>query len=258
MSVLIKVRCTQEHLNFIRKPPLAAGDVQATRIEWTFCDAWRGHIKTALFSRKKRGGKIFPVILKNDECLVPKEVLADRGKFYFSVVGDGDGKRLTSNTLEYEVNPSLATGEIFPSDPTPDIYSQIMSIINTKADNIVYNDEDSTIQLVANGICIGDKVAVSAGGGGVSGITKIEINAEGELVATYADGEFQIVGKVQADCNCPGIYVPSKVGDKLIFTLQDAAPSDRIEIDVDQTNEWSGIPNEADGQLTNYVWEPME
>lgn len=254
MSVLIKIRCTQEVLNFIRKPPLAAGDVQATRIEWTFCDAWKGYIKTALFSRKKKGGKIIPMILENNCCTVPREVLADRGKFYISVIGDRDGIRLTSNTLEYEVNPSLVVGEIMPSDPTPDVYAQIMNLLNKKADNITFNAEDSTIQLSANNMPIGDKIKVSTSGGSGNsiGIVKLEVNENGELIATYSDGTIDNIGKVGV---CPGVYVPSKEGDKLIFTLQDNATEDKIEIDIDPNNEWSGI---NDATETNYVWDTIE
>ena len=127
MSVLVKIRCTQESLNFIRKPPLAAGDVQATRVQFVFCDSWKGFMKTAIFARKNE--KPYYMILKNDECTIPKEVLALRGTFYISVIGDRDGVRLTSDRLTYNINPSLATEDALPAEPTPDVYAQIMNIL---------------------------------------------------------------------------------------------------------------------------------
>lgn len=249
-SVLIKIRCTQQNLNFIRKPPLAAGDKNATKIEWVFCNIWKGYAKTALFSCKKTGGKVIPMIVENNICVVPPEVLKRRGKFYVSVRGDKDGMILTSNTLEYEIGPSLVIGEIIPTDTTPDIYNQLVSLINKKADNITFNAEDSTIQLSANGALIGDKIKVSANGN--NSITKLEVNENGELVATYTDGTTDNIGKVGSDC--PGIYVPSITENGILtFSLQDKPSEENVQYDLNPHDDWNTI----DGS-TQYIWEVLE
>ena len=253
MSVLVKIRCTQERLNFIRKPPLAAGDVQATRIQWTFCDAWRGYMKTALFSRKKKGGKIFPMIIQNDECLIPREVLNDRGRFYISVIGDKDGIRLTSNMLEYEVNPSLAASEILPSDPTPDVYAQIMNMLNRKADNITYDSEDSTIQLVANDMPIGDKIKVSTNGGNGVGITNVLIDENGDLIVVFDNGTQQNAGRAKGKDGA--VYVPHLDAYKVLtFTIEEEPAGVPDPCDLNPHDEWSTPEDEG---KTQYIWETL-
>lgn len=253
-SVLIKIRCTQKNLNFIRKPPLAAGDKNATKIEWVFCDIWKGYTKTALFSNKKKDGKIVPMIIENDICIVPPEVLKTRGKFYVSVRGDKDGITLTSNTLEYEIGPSLAVGEITPSGTTPDIYNQLVSLINKKADNITFNAEDSTIQLSASGALIGDKIKVNTSGGEGVGITNVAINDNGDLLVTFDDGTQQNAGRARGKDGV--VYIPHVDEYKVLtFTIEEKPKEVPPAVDLQPSDEWS-TPEE--NGVTPYIWKTLD
>ena len=253
-SVLIKIRCTQKSLNFIRKPPLAAGDKNATKIEWTFCDIWKGYTKTALFSCKKNGGKVVPTIIENDICVVPPEVLKQRGKFYVSVRGDKDGITLTSNTLEYEIGPSLAVGEITPSDTTSDIYNQLISLINKKADNITFNIEDSTIQLSANGVLVGDKIKVSTSSGEDISVSNVIIDNNGDLIITFNNGTQQNAGQVRGKDGV--VYVPHIDEYKVLtFTIEEEAKEIPPAIDLQPSDEWS-TPEE--NSVTPYIWKALD
>lgn len=124
---------------------------------------------------------------------------------------------------------------------------------DTKADNIKYNAENNTLRLTANGEDIGDEVVINTGDGtSTNAIQQILLNDSGELVAVYGDGTEDVVGKV--DSNCPGIYVPNLVNDKLTFTLQENASDETIVLDIDPTNEWT---NPEDAGTTTYVWESI-
>jgi len=127
--------------------------------------------------------------------------------------------------------------------------SQILD--DTKADNIKYDTTDSTIQLVANGMPIGDKIVIStAGQPSVNAIQKMLLSDDGRLIAIYSDGTEELVGKV--DNKCPGVYIPSLAApDKLTFTLQQEATEQQIVIDIDRSNEWN-----TEGS-TNYIWETL-
>jgi hypothetical protein len=56
--------------------------------------------------------------------------------------------------------------------------------------------------------------------------------------------------------NVSPVYVPEVTkNNTLIFTLQDEIKDERLEFDIDRTNDW----NETDGTVgSNYVWEPMQ
>lgn len=124
-----------------------------------------------------------------------------------------------------------------------------------KADNITYNKNDNTIQLMANGKLIGDEITIDVSGAtSINAIKKIEINSDGIMVATYTNGTTETVGKVSSD-ECVGVYVPSLVApDKLTFTLQDEPGDPEIVIDIDRSNEWS---TENTANSTNYIWETL-
>lgn len=125
-------------------------------------------------------------------------------------------------------------------------------IFENKADNIIYNESDSTIQLTANGSPIGNKVTISASG--MNAIQKILLDKDGNLVAIYTDESEEVIGKVNGT-DCVGVYVPSLVEpDKLTFTLQKEPNASQIVVDIDRTNEW-GTPDNMG--VTSYVWEQL-
>ena len=122
-------------------------------------------------------------------------------------------------------------------------------IYTNKADNLVYNAENNTLQLSSNGVLVGNQVVLNINGDVTNTIQKILIDDSGTLIAIYNDGSQESVGKIN-NSNCVGVYVPKLVHDKLTFTLQDAATDKEIVIDIDPTNEWI----EGEG-MTNYIWE---
>ena len=124
----------------------------------------------------------------------------------------------------------------------------IAALDMTKADNIVYNEDEHYIQLIANGQPIGNKIELNVMDYSSNAIQKILIDDSGNLIAIYNNGSQENIGKIN-DSNCVGVYVPSLVHDKLTFTLQDSATDKEIIIDIDPTNEW------IDEGTTNYIWE---
>ena len=120
----------------------------------------------------------------------------------------------------------------------------------TKADNIVFDKETKTLQLTANDKAIGNAITLD---GLCEGIIALIIDNDSNLIAFYADGREEIIGKTISAC--AGIYIPSLVGDQLTFTLSDKATDDVISIDIDRTNEWTEVD---DGSTeSNYIWEEL-
>lgn len=105
-------------------------------------DEWNGTIKTAYF-RNEKTGEIISQILQNDECMIPHEVLKDEGCVSFSVVGEKEDYRITSNAVSFFNHPTVYGGE--PSDPTPTEYEQIiaLSLETMKIAQQVREDADS-------------------------------------------------------------------------------------------------------------------
>ena len=91
-------------------------------------DEWNGADKTAVF-QNKNGKNIIDMLLDNDMCVVPWEVVDKNGKVTVSVYGTVDGRRITTDTAEFKINPTIYGGSA-TQEPTPDIYQQILERIN--------------------------------------------------------------------------------------------------------------------------------
>lgn len=121
---------------------------------------------------------------------------------------------------------------------------------DTKADNIVFDKDTNTLQLTARGNAIGNRIVLN---GNSDGIIAIHIDDNGDLVAVYADGRREIIGKVGSEC--AGIYVPSMEEDVMTFTLSDKATEPVLNFDLDKSNNWSEI---EDGTVvSNYIWKEL-
>lgn len=124
----IKASVADQVLKITSAPPLASGGVNETHVEFTFCEKWEGFEKTALFYREE-GQYYYSVLDENDVCIVPWEVYDTAGTFYFSVFGNKDGVRRTANTVKYKVTKGLPEEGAIPSDPTPEVYEQLATMV---------------------------------------------------------------------------------------------------------------------------------
>lgn len=125
----IYINCTDQVLNATARPHIASGGVNEDRIQFTFCDLWAGYIKTAVFYREE--DEVYHVLLdENDTSIIPHEVLKDPGVLHVGVFGIKDNVTRTSFMLRYLVGEGAITEATAVSDPTPDIYAQIMSRLN--------------------------------------------------------------------------------------------------------------------------------
>ena len=129
MYTLIDVSCTDQELVVTDAPPvIASGDVQTDKVRFEFCSKWDGMAKTAVFYRDGVS-PINVLVDSNNECIIPQEVLKDEGTFWFGVMGVKDGKVKTSEVLKYKVKKGAVTTGTAVPDPTPDIYAQLITLI---------------------------------------------------------------------------------------------------------------------------------
>ena len=128
----------------------------------------------------------------------------------------------------------------------------IETAIENKADNIIFNPEDSTIQLSANGVPVGDKIVVNTNTGAV--VTNAGISSDNELILTFSDGTIKNLGSVMG--NDGAVYVPHISAQKILtFTIEEEPGEIPEPVDLNPNDEWSEI--EGDGVVTDYIWEQM-
>lgn len=125
---IIKVNCTDQVLAFENTPVIASGGMEENFIQFSFCSQWNGFVRTAVFWRNEK--EIYGQVLDaSDSCEVPPEVTADEGVVYFGVYGVNlDHHQRTSNVLTYRIEKGAITTDVKPSEPTPDIYNQLLAM----------------------------------------------------------------------------------------------------------------------------------
>lgn len=172
-----------------------------------------------------------PVIAKSGECVLHIQESKDMDEY----LGD------RQVTALYQLQKQLDDG-----------FAAIDMILAEKADSILFNPDDSTLQLTANGAPIGEKVFVSASSG--AGIDDMKITVDGELLVFFDDGSVKNLGRVVGEDGV--VYVPHIDAHKVLtFTIEKGAGTVPDPVDLNPNDEWSGID---DGSVvTDYVWESM-
>lgn len=143
----IRVKVTDQNFIFTESPNIYSGDVNTDHIHFTFDETWDGFTKTAVFYRDLETQ--YYQILTDDECVIPHEVLEEDGKIFIGVFGTKNDQVLTSEVLFYEIGKGVLTETLQPSDPTPDIWTQILSdyseilteVKGIRSDNATFKQE---------------------------------------------------------------------------------------------------------------------
>ena len=136
MSV-IKAKVTDQLLKITEAPVVASGGVNEIKVEFDFCEKWDGFAKTAIFYQDETE-IYYALVNENDVCIVPWEVCYADGTFNFTVFGEKGDVRRTSTTVRYKVRKGIMTENMMPSDPSPEIYDQILADL---ARMRAYNEE---------------------------------------------------------------------------------------------------------------------
>lgn len=144
---IINIRCIDQTLTVTNAPLISSGNIQTDSLKFEFCPMWDGYLKTAIFYRSE--SEVYAVLVdENSEAIVPKEVLQNEGYFYFGVHGVSGDKVKTSQVLRYRVVKGAISDEVLIPDPTPDIYAQIMKMIEDAGILIYYATEEQISQLL--------------------------------------------------------------------------------------------------------------
>ena len=126
MDTIIKVKCIDQTLTLINSPVIASGGLNENKLECEFCEKWDGFSKTAVFYQDKKN-VYYSVLDENDTCIIPKEATASKGTMFFGIFGSKGDVTRTSEILRYKIDEGAITEDLKPSDPTPDIYEQILA-----------------------------------------------------------------------------------------------------------------------------------
>ena len=108
----IKLKVVDENIEFISTPPVYSSDVNTISTLFEFGDNWEGFTKTAIFYREIKTP--YQVVMKDDECLIPYEVMTEEGRIYLGVFGVKDDKVKTSEVVYFDIGKGVMTHGAIP------------------------------------------------------------------------------------------------------------------------------------------------
>ena len=125
----ITAEVRERELRLTSIPMMPSGSRNHLWIRITFDSEWEGTTKTLVAYRDLSKPYHVPLGL-DDMALIPHEVLAKHGVVYLGVFGVAGDQRVTSTIVRYGVNEGALTEGLQPSDPTPEMWDQLISAVN--------------------------------------------------------------------------------------------------------------------------------
>ena len=105
-------------------PKIACNNINTVRLHVDFDSAWTNYsARSAVFYTDKDPTRYEVIFSGEGNCLVPPEVLTEKGKLFISVKGMSGEAVKTSTLLEYKV--LAGTPSMIISDPTGSVYRQL-------------------------------------------------------------------------------------------------------------------------------------
>lgn len=144
MYTLITARCIDQTLQITHVPRIASGGENEVRIDVSFDSMWDGMGKTAIFYHEEK--QVYHVVMVNDSCVIPREVLTEPGHLYFGLIGVDGASVRTTEVVVLEVAQGSITG-LSPLEPLPDVYKQVLSeytLLAGRVNNLTTMAEGST------------------------------------------------------------------------------------------------------------------
>lgn len=129
MNTIINVECVDQELIITNSPTLASGGICENIVSFKFCNKWDGFSKTAVFYQNEKN-VYYALINDQNECEVPHEVTMNEGTLHLGVFGVNGDARRTSKVDKIRIHKGAWNKDMHPSDPTPDIYTQLQSEMN--------------------------------------------------------------------------------------------------------------------------------
>ena len=131
----IKLKTLDQRLTVVQQPVLASGDVGTVHVEYELDSYWEGYTPSGTFYTGKQPENIYEQPLVGGVCVVPWEVLQEDGVLYIGLRGvDQAGRVKTAAPVRYRIEKGSPCGAGTTSEPTPDVYQQILAVAGAAYD----------------------------------------------------------------------------------------------------------------------------
>jgi hypothetical protein len=123
-------------------------------------------------------------------------------------------------------------------------------LYETKADNIMRNEEENYVQLTANGNPIGDRITFVNNEG--CSVVDVKIDENNNLIVTLSDGRIIDAGHIDGGDGVT--FIPHISDDNILSWTNDGGLENPKPVDLNPHDEWIEL-NQGPETPTEYKWE---
>ena len=139
--VLLKIAVKDDKLIKVRDRLMIEDTINGIKCHFEFRSDWSNLKPTVVFAR----GHVYPAtpnpqtisasLDNNNECIVPPEIVSEKGEFSIGSFGENETTRIVTDWLYYKTKLGCYDAGIAPNPPTPSMYDQILGALNNKSEN---------------------------------------------------------------------------------------------------------------------------
>lgn len=169
-------------------------------------------------------------------CKIPSELLQIGGILNAHAYMPGMTTKVVKFAIQQRPMPSdyITDQDDSLEDRLAQIYAMLENLKGSKADDIHYNEESNSIQLVANGELVGSRVELPKCD--IPGIDNCEVNEEGHLVVTLTNGHIIDAGFVGNENGAT--FIPYISEDLVLSWTNDKGLENPPPVDIAPFGSW--------------------
>lgn len=148
--VLLKIAVKDNKLIKVRDTLMIEDTINGIRCQFEFRSDWSALETTVVFAQghiypATQNPQTIPALLDdNNECVVPPEIISERGEFSIGLIGANDDQRIVTHWLYYKTKLGCYDAITPPNPPAPSEYDKILGALNNKSDIGHKHDEYTT------------------------------------------------------------------------------------------------------------------
>lgn len=125
-NTIIRLDCMDQKLIVNNAPLISSGGINGNTVEVNFSSEWNEFTKSAVFFSSNYE-TVYEVILTDNKCTIPVEVLDKAGTLFVGVRGVKSAVVKTSSLVKFKVVEGAPIGNGTAVEPTPTVYQQLLN-----------------------------------------------------------------------------------------------------------------------------------
>ena len=123
----IELVANDQLLQVTVNPTISSGEQNTVEVHVDFSDDWDGFSKSAVFFTSLNKNAIYEIVMTDEKCIVPAEVMEKSCLLYIGIRGVNNNEVKTTSLVKYKISEGTPTSNSTEVEPTPDVYQQLLT-----------------------------------------------------------------------------------------------------------------------------------